>query len=99
MSILSPGSKSSKKNFEFLNRVINKKELGALLSRVYDEHGGAKTGALANALKDLGFKYATLAGITISIADLRVPEEKKEILAKAESQIERATHRFAKGEI
>ncbi len=99
MSILSPGNKSSKKSFEFLNRVINKKELGALLSRVYDEYGGAKTGALANALKDLGFKYATQAGITISIADLRVPEEKKEILAKAEAEIERATHRFAKGEI
>lgn len=100
MSILSPNNpKSSKKNVEFLNKVMNKKELQALLSQVYDEHGGAKTGSLANSLKDLGFKYATLAGITISIDDLTVPKEKKEILQKAESDIERATHRFAKGEI
>lgn len=98
MSILSP-NKSTKKNIEFLNKVMNKKALQSLLSRVYDEYGGAKTGALANALKDLGFKYATRAGVTISITDLTIPEEKKQILAKAESEIDRATHRFAKGEI
>jgi DNA-directed RNA polymerase subunit beta' len=99
MSILSPSNKSSKKSFDYLNKIMNKKELQALLSRIYDEYGGAKTGTLANALKDLGFKYATLAGVTISIDDLTVPEAKKKILAKAEAQIERATHRFAKGEI
>ncbi len=99
MSILSPSNKSSKKNIDFLNHVMNKKALSSLLSRVYDEYGGAKTGALANLLKDLGFKYATLAGVTISISDLTVPQAKKDILANAESEIDRATHRFAKGEI
>jgi DNA-directed RNA polymerase subunit beta' len=74
MSILSPSNKSSKKNIDFLNHVMNKKALSSLLSRVYDEYGGAKTGTLANMLKDLGFKYATLAGVTISISDLTVPE-------------------------
>lgn len=97
-SILSHGNKA-KKQFDFQNKVMNKKALGELLSRVYVEFGGAKTGALANALKDLGFKYATLAGVTISIDDLTVPEAKKTILENAETQIERATHRFAKGEI
>ncbi len=99
MSILSPSNKSTKKNFEYLNKVMNKKALQALLSRVYDEYGGAKTGTLANALKNLGFKYATLAGVTISIDDLTVPDAKKKILANAETEIEQATHRFSKGEI
>lgn len=98
MSILSP-SKPQKKTVEFINKVVDKKELNRLLSRVYAEYGMAKTGTLANSLKDLGFKYATLAGVTISIADLSVPEEKKKLLADAEAEIERAIQRFMKGEI
>src|ERR1041384_6964465 len=98
MSTLSQ-SKNSKKSVDFINKVMSKKELQSLLSRVYDEYGGAKTGSLADLLKDLGFKYATLAGITISISDLTVPATKKDLLARAEAQIDRATHRFAKGEI
>lgn len=98
MSILSP-NKTPKKQPEFINKVVDKKELNRLLAKVYAEQGMAKTGTLANNLKDLGFKYATLAGVTISIADLTVPEEKKSLIADAEQQIEQATHRFMKGEI
>lgn len=98
MSILSP-TKSAKKQLDFINKVVDKKELNRLLSKVYAEYGMAKTGTLANNLKDLGFRYATLAGVTISIADLDVPEEKKALLAEAESEIEHATQRFMKGEI
>lgn len=98
MSILSP-NKSPKKQVDFINKVVDKKELNKLLSKVYAEFGMAKTGTLANNLKDLGFRYATLAGVTISISDLSVPDEKKSLLADAEAQIERATHRFLKGEI
>ena len=98
MSILSP-NKPTKKTFDFLNITMSKKQLSTLLLKVYEEYGGAKTGYLANTLKDLGFRYATLAGVTVSIADLTVPKEKKTILAKAEEQIEKASHRFAKGEI
>ena len=96
---IAPPSKPAKKQLDFINKVVDKKELNRLLSKVYAEHGMAKTGALANNLKDLGFRYATLAGVTISIADLDVPEEKKALLAEAESEIERATQRFMRGEI
>ncbi len=98
MSIYSP-NKAPKKQLEFINKVVDKKELNRLLAKVYAEQGMAKTGTLANSLKDLGFKYATLAGVTISISDLSVPEEKKGLIADAESQIEGATQRFLKGEI
>jgi DNA-directed RNA polymerase subunit beta' len=98
MSILSP-SKGNKKQIDFINKVVDKGELRRLLARVYAEHGAAKTGTLANSLKDLGFKYATLAGVTISIDDLVVPEAKKQLLADAESQIEHSTQRFLRGEI
>lgn len=98
MSILSP-NKTPKKQLDFINKVVDKKELNRLLSKVYAEHGMAKTGTLANNLKNLGFRFATLAGVTISIADLSVPEAKKGLINEAEAEIERATQRFMKGEI
>ena len=96
--VLSP-AKTPKKDIEFINRTVDKKELNKLLSKVYEEFGTAKTGVLANNLKDLGFKFATYAGVTISIEDLEVPEGKKAMLADAEAQIEDSTQRFLKGEI
>src|SRR6476660_9208862 len=98
MSILSP-NKTNKKQLDFINKVVDKKELNRLLARVYAEHGTAKTGTLANSLKDLGFKFATMAGGTISISDLIVSNDKENLIADAETQIEDATQRFLKGEI
>ena len=92
-------SKSSKKNIEYINKVVDKKTLKNLLSHIYLEFGGAKTAFLANTLKNLGFKYATKAGTTISISDLDVPAVKKDLLKEAEEQIEKATQRYLKGEI
>jgi len=69
------------------------------LLQIYLEFGGAKTATLANSLKNLGFKYATKAGTTISIADLKVPPTKKDLLKEAEKEIEQSTHRYLKGEI
>ena len=92
-------SKSAKKGSEYMNKIMDKKALNNLLSQVFLEYGSAKTSYLANTLKDLGFKYATKAGTTISIADLEVPPMKKELLKKAEDEIDKATHRYLKGEI
>lgn len=91
--------KNNKKPIDFINEIMDKKALNKLLSQVYLEFGGAKTAALANNLKNLGFKYATKAGTTISIRDLEVPEEKKGLLRAAEKEIEDSTYRYKKGEI
>lgn len=92
-------TKNTKKSLAYLNEIMDKKALNKLLSYVYLEFGGAKTALLANNLKNLGFKYATKAGTTISISDLDVPEVKKTLLAEAESEIKQSTHRYLKGEI
>ena len=76
MSILSPKT-TQKKTIEYLNKVVDKKELNKLLAKVYAEHGTAKTGTLANSLKDLGFKFAPKAGVTLSISDLIVAGDNK----------------------
>ena len=84
---------------EFINKNMDKKGLNKLLSQMYLEYGGAKTAELANTLKNLGYKYATKSGVTISIADLSVPASKKDLLKEAEAEIEKSTNRYLKGEI
>ena len=89
----------AKKTVDFINKQMDKKGLNNLLSQMYLEFGGAKTAELANSLKNLGYRYATKSGTTISIADLQVPAIKKELLQEAESEIEKSTNRYLKGEI
>ena len=90
---------NTKKSPDFINKQMDKGSLKKLLGQMYLEYGGAKAAALANALKNLGYKYATVSGTTISIADLSVPESKKELLQSAEKEIEKSTNRYLKGEI
>ncbi|MBO5386368.1 DNA-directed RNA polymerase subunit beta'' [bacterium] len=90
---------NSKKTLDFINEKMDKKALNKLLSQIYLEFGGAKTAELANSLKNLGYRYATKSGTTISIADLQVPGVKKELLQEAEKEIEKSTTRYLKGEI
>ncbi len=99
MTTITPESSKKKKHVEFINKVMNKKALNQLLSQVYLEWGGAKTAELANNLKNLGYKYATKSGTTISIHDLDVPKAKKELLQEAQDEIARSTRRYLKGEI
>ena len=87
------------KSVDFINKIVDKKGLNNLLAQVYLEYGGAKTATLANNLKNLGFRYATKAGTTISIEDLSVPAVKKDLLKAAEDDIQKSTHRYLKGEI
>ncbi|HEY9785496.1 MAG TPA: DNA-directed RNA polymerase subunit beta'' [Candidatus Obscuribacterales bacterium] len=84
---------------EFINETVDKKKLGKLLAQVYEKYGTARSAELANSLKDLGFQFATKAGVTISIDDLDVPEAKRNLIATAEKEIEAAQRRYERGEI
>ncbi len=90
---------TNKKSLDFINEQMDKKALNKLLTHIYLEFGGAKTAELANSLKDLGYRYATKSGTTISIADLQVPESKKALLNEAEKEIEVSTNKYLKGDI
>src|ERR1700733_1686281 len=83
----------------FINKTVDKKQLASLLAEVYERYGTARTAELANSLKDLGFMFATKAGVTISIADLDVPEAKRGLISAAEKEIESAQRRYERGEI
>lgn len=90
---------NAKRSLDYINSIVDKKSLNNLLLQIYLEFGGARTAMLANSLKNLGYRYATKAGTTISIADLEVPPDKKALLKQAEEEIDKSTHRYLKGEI
>lgn len=83
----------------FYNRVVSKSELKKLISWAFTEHGSARSAQMADQLKDLGFRYATQAGISISVDDLQVPPIKRQMLEEAESQIRDTEARYTRGEI
>ncbi len=89
----------NKETLQFQNYTIDKKKLSKLILEIYEKYGSAVSSDVADALKNLGFKYATKAGVTISIEDLTVPEDKKALISAAERQIEDAQKKFERGDI
>ena len=83
--------------YPYINQVQGKKELEKLISDCYHRFGNAVTAEIADEIKRLGFKYATLAGVSISISDLVVPKRKKEIVDKATTQVADLEHHFRAG--
>jgi len=83
----------------FKNKVVDKKALKNLVSWAYKTHGTAITAAMADNLKDLGFKYATQAAASISVDDLKVPEAKQDLIGQAEEQISATEECYRLGEI
>ena len=86
-------------DFHFYNKVANKGALMNLISQCYLKHGNVKTAEMANSMKDLGFKYATKSGLSISIEDLVIPPEKKEILERARKSERDRIREYQRGEI
>lgn len=66
---------------------FGKSQLKKLIARLYDEHGFAETAELINKIKDFGYHYGAMAGVSVGIEDLEIPEAKKEILAKADDEV------------
>ena len=81
----------------FFNQIAKKKDLGRLISDSYNIAGHDATIRLLDDLKDLGYRHATLAGLSISIADLQVPEKKEEIIEAARAQIDSVLDQYNNG--
>ncbi|MBP0027658.1 DNA-directed RNA polymerase subunit beta' [Roseofilum sp. Guam] len=83
----------------FKNRVIDKGQLKKLIAAAFTQYGSARTSQMADRLKNLGFRFATRAGVSISVDDLQIPPSKQELLEAAEEQIREIELRYSKGEI
>jgi DNA-directed RNA polymerase subunit beta' len=83
--------------FERINRVMTKKEIRKLIDDCYRKAGIKQTVLLADRLKDVGYHFATLSGISISVSDMKIPPQKKEILRKAEEEVRRVEKQYTDG--
>ena len=76
---------------------ITKKTIGKIISKCIKVHGLPATAELLDNIKALGYKYSTKGAITVSIADVIVPKEKKEILAASEAKVDEITKQYRRG--
>jgi DNA-directed RNA polymerase subunit beta' len=87
------------KNYIYQNNLIGKKQLRQLLAWSFTNYDSMQACSLADELKYLGFKYATQAGISISIEDLKIPFVKNIMIEKANQEIINAEKIYFKGKI
>ena len=80
-----------------INFVVNKKKLGKIIEKSINKFGLNRSAELLDYIKATGFKYSTTGGITVSIEDVKVPEAKKEILAKAQADVDNVLKQYKRG--
>ncbi|MCY0879392.1 MAG: DNA-directed RNA polymerase subunit beta' [Firmicutes bacterium] len=85
------------KELRFIDKVVDRKILGVLVADLFRLFGNQTTAEVLDRIKALGFSYATKAGITISVSDIHIPEEKKAILAEAEAEVSQVARQYRRG--
>jgi len=84
-------------DFGFINKEINKSNIGTVITTYYKRYGHQKTIELLDELKRLGFEYSTLGGISIGIDDLEIPPQKKEVISEAEKEVAKVEQQYRMG--
>ena len=85
--------------FAEVNKTLKKKELGNLIDVVYRRAGNKATVIFADKLKDVGFEFATRAGISISIKDMVIPAKKAQLLDQAQKEVSDIQKQYNNGVI
>jgi len=83
----------------FVNQELKKKEVTALVGRCYNTLGNEATVHFLDELKDLGFRYATLSGLSIGIDDMHIPSSKERQIASAREQVNEVEQQYQDGVI
>lgn len=83
--------------FKLINKVMKKGELANLIDYCYRFGGEKKTVLLCDRLKDLGYRYATLSGLSIAIDDMLIPPNKQKLLDEAQKEIEKVQDQYTEG--
>ena len=81
----------------FINDTLTSKKIESLIAACFKLYGIKETAGLADNLKTIGFKYSTIFGVTISLSDVEIPEEKYEIVEKTEKEVEKTEENARKG--
>lgn len=85
--------------FEWVNKAMTKKDLVKLIAKLYRHCGTPKTVKALDNIKKIGFGYATLGGLSLSIDDLVIPDAKKGIIDKSQKEVEKVEKLYQNGAI
>ncbi len=80
-----------------IDYLVDKKALGKIIDKCFRRHGNTITAEVLDHIKSLGFKYSTIGGITVAVADMKIPETKKDLIKDAEVQVEKYEKVFRRG--
>ncbi len=85
------------KEIGFINELLNKKRLVQIIASSFRKVGNLKTAEFLDRLKELGFRYATKGGLSVSLEDVQVPKEKEEIITKAQKSVDEVYLQYTRG--
>ena len=80
-----------------IEKTVGKKQLKPILDKCINTHGATKTAEVLDDVKAIGYKFSTRGAISVSISDMKVPDEKKDILDGAQKRVDEITKRFRRG--
>ena len=80
-----------------IEKTVGKKQLKPILDKCINSHGSTKTAEVLDDVKAIGYKFSTRGAISVSISDMKVPDEKKDILDDAQKRVDEITKRFRRG--
>ena len=80
-----------------IEKTVGKKQLKPILDKCINTHGATKTAEVIDDVKAIGYKYSTRSAISVSISDMKVPDEKKDILEDAQKLVDQITKKFRRG--
>ena len=83
--------------WRFVNQLLDKGGVNALINRVYRALGDEATIKMVDDIKDIGFRYATISGVTVAVADLTIPEERDAILTEARRRVDEIDRQYRRG--
>ncbi len=86
-------------DFPYVNRVVKKRDLGEIVTELAEQYTKSQVADSLDKLKDIGFHFATVSGLTFSIDDVKVPAEKRGILAEYEKKAEKVEKSHRAGQI
>ena len=77
--------------------VLDKKQIGVVIDKCYRKHGNELTSIMLDNIKNMGYKYSTKSAISVSVADMEIPDEKYELIENTEKLIEKYEKNFRRG--
>ena len=83
--------------FSTINTTMSKKSIAGLIDMTFRVAGAKATCILADKIMQLGFKYSTVAGLSISVDDMIIPEQKASMIVAAETQVEEIQQQYDEG--